>query len=531
MALDYLAFERIILLIKDTLIDGKIVKITQVSNEEFLFVVRKDNKNNNLLISTHPNMSYLNIVKDKPVSNQINSNLLMLFRKHLENGRVVSFTQQNNDRIVLMEVINRDDYFRNTTHKLYIELIGRASNIILTNDENVIIDSLKKIPLEYTNIRTIQPGIRYVLPNKPENENLPYDISNEMSFSSLTIEEIKEQVLNSNTIYIVKKDKKTNFHFIPFKFMEGEIIPYNWNEGLDAFYKDSLESERHRQVTNEMDKLAKNELKKSEKKIKKLQEELNIAKDAIIYKYYGDLLLTYMQGKKINEEVVEVFDEMEEKNVKIPYDKRFDLYHNANLYYKKYQKSKVAIVKIQEQIDLCEENIEYFTSVKYHLSKADVIVASQIKEELTNLGYFKKYQKPVKKANKKNKKDAPKAYKPLIIKYKENIIYVGQNNLQNEYLTFKIADKNHMFFHVQQGAGAHVVLASNHIDDELKRFVANIAAYYSMHSQSSTVPVNYTLIKNIKKIPGGKPGKVIINNYKTIYVDPDYLLFKDFIVH
>ena len=111
------------------------------------------------------------------------------------------------------------------------------------------------------------------------------------------------------------------------------------------------------------------------------------------------------------------------------------------------------------------------------------------------------------------------------------MIYVGQNNLQNEYLTFKMADKTHMFFHVQQGPGAHVVLASNHIDDELKRFVANIAAYYSSCSMSSTVPVNYTLIKNIKKIPGGKPGKVIINNYKTIYVDPDYLLFKDFILH
>ena len=531
MALDYLAFERIILLIKDTLIDGKIVKITQVSNEEFLFVIRKDNKNNNLLISTHPNMSYLNIVKDKPVSNQISSNLLMLFRKHLENGRVVSFNQQNNDRIVLMEVINRDDYFRNTTHKLYIELIGRASNIILTNDSNVIIDSLKKIPLEYTNIRTIQPGIRYVLPSKPENESLPYDITNEMSFSSLSIEQIKEQILNSNTIYIVKKDKKTNFHFIPFYFMEGEITPYNWNEGLDAFYKDSLEGERHRQVTNEMDKLAKNELKKSEKKNKKLQEELNIAKDAIVYKYYGDLLLTYMQGKKITEDVVEVYDEVEEKFIKIPYDRRYDLYYNANFYYKKYQKSKVAIVKIQEQINLCEENIEYFTTVKYHLSKADVIVASQIKEELTNLGYFKKYQKPVKKNGKKNKKDVPKAYKPLMIKYKENVIYVGQNNLQNEYLTFKIADKNHMFFHVQQGAGAHVVLSCNHMDDDLKKFVANIAAYYSMHSMSSTVPVNYTLVKNIKKIPGGKPGKVIINNYKTIYVDPDYLLFKDFILH
>jgi predicted ribosome quality control (RQC) complex YloA/Tae2 family protein len=94
-----------------------------------------------------------------------------------------------------------------------------------------------------------------------------------------------------------------------------------------------------------------------------------------------------------------------------------------------------------------------------------------------------------------------------------------------------MADKSHMFFHVQQGPGAHVVVMSNNIDEKLKRFVANIAAYYSSYKNSSTVPVNYTLVKNIKKIPGGKPGKVIINNQKTVYVDPDYSLFKDFIVN
>ena len=105
------------------------------------------------------------------------------------------------------------------------------------------------------------------------------------------------------------------------------------------------------------------------------------------------------------------------------------------------------------------------------------------------------------------------------------------NNLQNEYLTFKMADKSHMFFHVQQGPGAHVVVMSNNINEKIKRIAANIAAYYSSHKMSSTVPVNYTLVKNIKKIPGGKPGKVIINNQKTIYVDPDYSLFKDFIVN
>ena len=311
--------------------------------------------------------------------------------------------------------------------------------------------------------------------------------------------------------------------------MEGEVNKYNWNDGLDEFYSTALINERHRQFTSDMDKLARNEIKKSEKKVKKLNVEFQIAKDAIIYRYYGDLLLTYMQGVKINTDKVVVYDEVEYKNVEIPYDCRYDLYHNANLYYKKYQKSKVALVKIEEQLKLCVENIEYFNSIRYHLSNADYMTAMQIKEELTELGYFRKYQKPL-KGKSKNKKVA-KVYKPIAIKIDGIMIYAGQNNLQNEYLTFKMADKSHMFFHVQQGPGAHVVVMSDKIDEKIKRIAANIAAYYSSYSQSSTVAVNYTLVKNIKKIPGGKPGKVIINNQKTIYVDPDYLLFKDFILH
>ena len=121
-------------------------------------------------------------------------------------------------------------------------------------------------------------------------------------------------------------------------------------------------------------------------------------------------------------------------------------------------------------------------------------------------------------------------YKPKKFKVDEIIIYAGMNNLQNEYLTFKMADKTHMYFHIQQGPGAHVVVMSNNIDENLKRIAANIAAYYSSYSMSSTVGVNYTLVKNIKKIPGGKPGKVIINNYKTIFVDPDFESIKKYLV-
>lgn len=527
MALDYLAFQRIIMLLKEQLEEGKIVKISQISNEEFLFVIRKDNQNNNLLISTHPNMSYINIISDKISSTHITSNLLMLFRKHLENGKIISFDQQNNDRIACMIIANRDDYFKDTCHKLYIELIGRASNIILCDQNDLIIDSLKKIPLEYTNIRTILPGIKYTLPEKPANESLPYDLENEMNFLNISLEEIEKEILNSKEIYITTKDSKKDFHFIPFKFLDGQVSVYPWNQGLEKFYEDALFNERHRQFTSSMVKLAKNEIKRSKKKVTKLEEEYHEAEGATLYKYYADLLLTYLQGQVIKTSKVKVFDEEQNQEVVIDYNPQYDLYHNANLYYKKYQKSKVALLKIKEQISLCQDNINYFQELLYQLERADYQTALEIKEELINQGYFRQN---IKTNKHKNSKVKVKIYKPLAIKYEDTLIYVGQNNLQNEYLTFKMAKKNHLFLHIKQGPGSHVVVFNEHVDEKLLKLAANIAAYYSSYSTSSTVAVNYTLVKNIKKIPGGKPGKVIIDNYKTIYVDPDYESFKQYII-
>ena len=528
MALDFLAFQRIVELIKPLLVNGKIYKINQVSNEEFLFLIRNNGKNFSFLICTHPNMSYMNIVEEKIESTHCTSNLLMLLRKYLENGKVVDFIQENNDRVAKLVVSNKDEYYNNTNYFLIIELIGRASNIILTNQDSIIIDCLKKIPLEYLNIRTIQANVKYQLPPFVSEETLPYELLNEIETLKINKEELCRRISQSNQIYITKANQKSFFHFIPLTYLNGDTTSYIWNQGIDAFYHQTISEERHRQFTSQMCKLAKNEIKRSEKKVKKLEEELQVAKEAIIYKEYGDLLLTYMQGVKITENKVTIFDEVNEKNVTIDYDLRYDLYHNANLYYKKYQKSKVAIVKITEQINICNENIEYFTGILYHLNYADYESALQIKEELNELGYFRKYQNNNK--NKKKSKKKEKVYKPMMFKIHDTIIYAGMNNLQNEYLTFKMANKMHYFFHIQQGPGSHVVVFSDKLNDEIKKIAANIAAYYSSYRQSSTVGVNYTLVKNIKKIPGGKPGKVIINNQKTIYVDPDLNVFKDFIV-
>lgn len=519
MALDYLAFSRLIVLIKKQIEGGKITRISQISSEEFLFIIRNENENFQLLISTHPNMSYINLVRNKPENAHQSSNLLLLLRKHLENGKIVSISQQNEDRVVLFEVVSKDDYFNHTKKRMFVELIGRASNLILCDEQNKILESLKKIPLAYRNLRTIQPGIHYVLPDHPGNEKIPYDLENELSYRKIPLAKLKEEIAYSTRIYITSKEKKMDFHFIPFTFMEGNVKDFEWNEGLEWYYQDLLGQERHRQYTAEMDRLAKNEIKKNEKKLQKLEEELSTSKDSTIYKEYGDLLLTYGQESVIQNQEMIIENEFVSEKINIPYNPQMDLYQNANFYYKKYQKSKVAQIKIQEQIDLCKENIDYFKSIQFHLTQADLFVANQIKEELINQGYFRKYGN-FDKSHTKNKKSSPKIYKPIGFVVDDVIIYAGQNNLQNEYLTFKMANKSHWFFHVEQGPGAHVVVMQERLNEKIIRTAAMIAAYYSFSKNSSSVAISYTQIKNIKKIPGGKPGKVIITNQKTIYIDP-----------
>lgn len=521
MALDYLAFSRLIELIKQKIEGGKITRISQISAEEFLWHIRNENENYQLLISTHPNMSYINFVRQKPENAHLSSNLLLLLRKHLENGKITKIAQQNNDRVVLFEIISKDDYYNHTKKKLYVELIGRASNLILCDEEEKILDSLKKIPLAYTNLRTIQPGVHYQLPERPKTEKLPTDLENELVYRKISLQKLQEEIQSSEMIYLTRKENKCDFHFIPFTFMNGEIRSYLWHDGLEIYYRDILSSERHRQYTAELIKLAKSEIRKSEKKLAKLEEELILAKEAAIYKEYGDLLLTYGSESTIEDQQMIIENEFIGEPVRIFYDERYDLYQNANLYYKKYQKSKVAQIKIQEQIVLCKENIDYFNSVQFYLQQADLFSANQIKEELVAQGYFRKYGNLDKTFHKKNKKQAVKVYKPLAYQLGNVMIYAGLNHLQNEYLTFKMANKNYWFFHVEQGPGAHVVVFSEQLDETLIRASAMIAAYHSSFKNSSSVAISYTKVKNIKKIPGGKPGKVIITNQKTIYIDPD----------
>ena len=205
----------------------------------------------------------------------------------------------------------------------------------------------------------------------------------------------------------------------------------------------------------------------------------------------------------------------------IELDERFDGKTNAKKYYNKYQKAKNSIKHINEQIELTKEEIQYFDTLITLMENASYNDALEIKEELENLGYLRKR----KSKEKQKKKDKFKIETYLT---KDNIvIYVGKNNLQNDYLTFKLAARNDTWFHVKDMPGSHVVVHSENLDEYTIRLASKMAAYFSKGKLSSSVPVNYTQIRTLKKPHSNKPGTVILDRYSTIYIDPDDTFFDE----
>ncbi len=193
---------------------------------------------------------------------------------------------------------------------------------------------------------------------------------------------------------------------------------------------------------------------------------------------------------------------------------RYDLKTNANLYYKKYHKLKRSILILKEQIKQCEDDIEYFTQLQEQLTHCAIEDAGEIREEL-----IKQRLLIEKKTNKRKKKNN----KPNILhlKIEDAEIFIGKNNLQNNYITHQLSRKNDLWFHVKDYHGSHVLLKSNEYSESQIRLCANLAAYYSNGKNSSSVPVDYCPVSQLKKVPGSKIGFVTMKSYKTIYIDPN----------
>lgn len=536
MALDGLLLQQLNRNLREIL-PAKLVKIQQISLTEILFTLRTGNGNQKLLISLHSVYNRINITKEAYTTMETPGNFVMLLRKQMDGAIIRSLEQIGLDRVLHMTVDARNEMGDIHKKHLYIELMGKYANIILVNEEGKIIDALKRIPPFENNKRTIHPGAVFQLPAPHNNKQDPYHyktiqieesftkqfhgfsplLSREMQFRiqhGQSFHDVMLAIHGSNTLYLSDIEDMIYFHCLPLTHLGVVPREYPLMRGMDLLFYEKEEKVRIKQQSGDLFRAVRKELHKNMAKLPKLQQALEDALDCDKYREYGDLLFAYMHTLKKAQTVTLVSFERNEE-VRIPLDMRFDIKGNANLYYKKYHKRKRAQNILQEQIQLCEKEIHYFETMELQLEQASVQDAIEIREELSMQGYVKAHKSTIRK---KKKQELPH-FETFV--FQDVRIYVGKNNLQNDYVTWKLGRKHDTWLHTKDIHGAHVVITDEHPNEELLRNGAMLAAWYSKGRYSSSVPVDYCLVRQLKKIPGNKGSFVSLSNYKTIYIDPE----------
>ena len=515
----------------ETYLPIRINRISQTSATEIVFNVHADNVRTSLVISLHSNYNHICLSNKNHTTYNDPSTFVMVLRKYLLNGIIYRIEQFGYDRYLLLHVRARDELYDEKEYVLSVELMGKYANLILVSDENKIIDALKKIPPYENTRRTILPGAAFTLPEKQDKQD-PYHpsginfdeslvnqiqgfsklLENEVRYrmTTQTYDQIMKQVKESNRLYLSKVSDKYEFHVIPLTHLEQEAIQWNIQEGLDEVYYRDDEKERIRNISDDLFKVVRRQIKHYETKIRKLnvslEEALNLQGD----KENGDLLYTYENLDQKGLKQLEISDFSGELK-QIVLDPKLSVKGNANKYYSLYQKKRKGKSHIEEQIAIAESELEYFESISEQLSIADYADALDIREELSRYGYLKK------NISKNKKKKKVNLYQISVDGY---LITFGKNNIQNSYLSFEYARSNDTWFHAKQFHGSHVTVNTDHPSEKIIRICANLAAYYSKGRYSSSVPVDYCLVRDLKKVKGAKSGFVTFKNYKTIYIDP-----------
>lgn len=551
------------------LLNGKINKINQPDKNEINIQIY-NKENYKLLLSCANNLSRIHL-SEKNKKNPITAyNFCMLLRKHLVGGTIKNIYQHKMDRVVCFEIENLNELKELSKKLLIIEIMGKHSNIILVDKEsNKIIDAIKHIDSRQSSIREVFPNKDYFFV-KDEKENildenykLPSEIlknsepismkkffyTNYLGFSpiisyellnnsnvdsdvnsaNLNDEDIKR--IDENFVKIVENIKDKNYYPIFIKdemnnnkdFYCFDLNLYEKKESVDSlsklvesFYHNNSLRDRINQKASGFKKILNTKLNRLTNKYLAMNDELlnNQSKEDL--KNYADLLSINIYKiekgmKKIS--VGNIYDNM--KDIEISLDEKKSPRENIEAYYKKYKKLKTADEIIKTELPKIEEEMKY---IKQILETIEIITElnelSEIEEELISLGYVRK--------SKKNKQKLEKS-KPYVFETDSGaLIYVGKNNLQNENLTLKFANKNDIFFHAQDVPGSHVILRGANLTENDYKIAGFLAGYYSYFKNEGYANVDYTEKKHIRKAKGTGLGMVYYDNYKTLFID-----FKD----
>jgi predicted ribosome quality control (RQC) complex YloA/Tae2 family protein len=514
---------------------ARINKIYQISDTEVLFIL-KDTQRRQLMISCHSSYNRIHLTDRAYPTRSVPSSFIMVLRKHLEGGTVLSIEQAGLDRYLIITVGSRSEIGDRIRLQLYVELMGKYANLILVYDGKIL-EALKHIPPFENTRRTVQPGARFK-PTEPQTDKLdPFTVSDVkpqdnlfetlIGFSPLLSKEfnyrmacgqryqdILQELAASDRIYLYDTGRETLFHCLPLTHLEMTPRVMGICEGLDEIYYAREEKERIRQQTGDLFKFTRREIKKFEAKQQRLETLLQEALDCDKWRVYGDALYANADAPVKGKTHI-VLTDYSGNTVDVPLDPKLDAKGNARKCFQKYRKEATGQKYLKEQLEQTAEMLAYFQQIQMQLEQGDFDTASEIRSELEENGLLKARRLP---AGRKKKPSAPHFTR---IPFGEHTIYLGRNNLQNEYVTFKKASRGDMWFHVKDMHGAHVVIDTGDPSEAEIRLCAMLAAYYSKARASSSIPVNYTLVKNLKKIPASKTGLVAMKEYRTIYIDID----------
>ncbi|MBQ1506734.1 MAG: NFACT family protein [Erysipelotrichales bacterium] len=527
-------------------VPAKINRIHEVSDTEILFQLRHNGENYQLLISAHSAYNRVSLTKRKYPTPETPSNFVMVLRKYLLSGLITNVTQTGLDRCLVFTVRSVNEMGDSVEYKMYAELMGKYANLILVSPENRILHALKLIPPYANTIRTIQIGAPFKLTEPIPRRTDPFDaesfdperpLTDQFEgFSPLLAKEvlyrtscgqsfkdIMKELDSSKSLYFYPEEKKASFHVIPFTHLNQDPLIYPLFEGLDSVYAEKEEKDRIRQQTGDLYKCVRKERKKTAAKIIHLEDALEEALNSGPWMEKGQLIYAHMDQitKGMTKISLPSFETGE--LVEIPLDPKLDAKGNAKKCFQKYNKGKNGQVYIRRQLDITKAEEEYFANLEFQLENATFTDAEEIKADLVQNGYMKPSK--VTPRRKKKKEEDPH-YRTFTTREGHTLLY-GKNNLQNEAITWKKAKKTDYWFHVKDAPGSHVVLMNPNPSEYEIRLAATLAAYHSSQKDSSSIPVNWCPIKNLKKIPGGKPGLVELSSYRTIYIDIVPELLKD----
>ena len=514
---------------KDFLTGARINKIQQPTRREFLFTVRNRGKSELLYINIHPQLYHACFLAEQSMKKreitipQKPPMFCMLLRKYIENAKILSVNQPENERIIEFELETSNSVGETLSLCLAIEFMGKHSNMILyEKGSKNIIGCAHNVGSEKSRVREVYGGVPYQYPPKQQksdilnyNGDIDYKtLSNDFymfskSFALLCkdipLEKLKSYIRLENISPAVSCDYSQYCLFSALLPGEYMIMP-NVNAMIDNYYSYHIEKEKFAALRLKYERIVEQKLSKILNSISVMERNSDSYSDSEKYRLFGDLLMANCYSLEDYIPSVNLYDYENERNTEIPLDDTKTIKENANRYYKKYNKSKSAKIKLKELLEKAHEERIYLEQLKFSVDSAeDTRDLYEISSEIIpDVG-----EKPLKVKSE--------------IYFKEfddgTRIYIGKNNKQNDYIISKLASDEDLWFHVHNNAGSHVLLKTQNVTDTLIMTCAKLAKEHSSVKDSSKIGVIYTKRKYLRKPPGANLGYVTYKYEKEIVLD------------